>query len=846
ALCKKEVVLYAGPHFWNITCDHILGATIQSETRSLNITAPPTDITCTLKNPSNNSEFPDLIGSGINVQFDWHLERFNTPHKCELVLNYLSFNAGPENMDADYSVPAIITEGEYLWSVLCYNSSIFVSCGPNSLAVVKESQDVTLKEPLDSAIISSSSPVFRWIPEHFIVNPECNLSLSNGNIYRYSCENNKVCSSPSIALPEGPYSWNVSCNSTYGTNNFSKTSQTNSFWIDATKPNTILYAENSSGAAYTCNTPTTDTISVTLSCADPGGSGCSSIEYCVSPNPGCTPNTKYVDPIVISTKTFFRYRSYDKAIPPNIEAIQECIINSVLDSTPPTTSISMTNSEGSYNGVGTSTSIVTVTLSCNDAGSGCDKTYYCLNDGGGCTERVYANSIQVGEGNWDLEFYSVDNAGIEEAHHHQQITVQFPPQPHVPSCTGLFQISNYGIVGIAGMLTVLLIALLYMVSQYIQSPQLEGWARAEIRELIIAGITISIILSATVFSTGAITQVLTGKDPVNLISDVDGAFTVFKTALMNDYQDLVKIANRLGLIIAYTYSASIGSPVYIAIFFGNTTTPYMGGSALMQQLSVLAGSIANGIMIYSAMTLFMKFFYYLSSDFILPIGLALRFIPFTRKIGGTMIGLALAGLFVYPIAMALVAELHTNIALTTPLHSQMTSADFAKLELNLPSYLTMFCTNDFIRMFVNINEFGWWFILCTPICLAYAAIAASSCATGYAACFATFFWACWQPFYGSCWQIVAGYFYPGVQTALFVTSTVAAIVQSEHLANIAGRNLDALFDIIMDKFIIPVSRATAIPVMEAVLVGGLTIVGARALSAVLNGEVAISGLERLI
>lgn len=94
------------------------------------------------------------------------------------------------------------------------------------------------------------------------------------------------------------------------------------------------------------------------------------------------------------------------------------------DLTPPVTTAS--KPAGLYN------TALNITLNCSDtAGSGCATTYYSTN--GATPTTVYSGPIPLGEGNFDLKFYSVDNAGLAEAV--QTVSYQIdltPPQVSPP------------------------------------------------------------------------------------------------------------------------------------------------------------------------------------------------------------------------------------------------------------------------------------------------------------------------------------------------------------------------------------------------------------------------------
>ncbi|MEW6528490.1 MAG: hypothetical protein AB1391_01230 [Candidatus Micrarchaeota archaeon] len=390
----------------------------------------------------------------------------------------------------------------------------------------------------------------------------------------------------------------------------------------------------------------------------------------------------------------------------------------------------------------------------------------------------------------------------------------------------------YTIVPIGGLLAVFIIAIFYMASQFLQNPQLEAWTKNELKELMIAGITISIVYVAMSVSTGELLGTITGyADKSDLISGIETKFNEFENALLNDYNHLIKASNRFGMLSSYTYSQSAG----FIIMFGKTDAPLLGAGGMMQSLSILASSASNGILIYEAMKIFLKFFFDTSINYLLPIAFVFRMLPFTRKIGGTLIALALAGVFIFPFSMVLAATVHDSVGVT---HSQMTSPDFEKITLKLDNRITEMCTDSTLRLLVSLSEYGWWAMIC-PI---YCSIFAAACGPGAPACFA----ACIPPTPGGiCFSSYVYPLYNYIQTAYSIASSIALVTSARNVVpNVESSGV--IFDILTNKLIVPVSVAASLPLMEVVLVGALTVVGARSLSSALGGDIAISGLERLI
>jgi len=163
------------------------------------------------------------------------------------------------------------------------------------------------------------------------------------------------------------------------------------YTYDNTPPTTGISATSPpGGASYTFNTPTTNNVQVTLSCADnAGGSGCASgyPKYCTDSSNTCPPSTTYSSPFTISAEgtTYVRYQSEDNL--GNTETISRTVIK---DTTPPTGSVSI-NGGAAY----TSSTSVTLSLSCSDAS--------------GCTHMKISNTL-AGLGTATIEAYTSSKA----------------------------------------------------------------------------------------------------------------------------------------------------------------------------------------------------------------------------------------------------------------------------------------------------------------------------------------------------------------------------------------------------------------------------------------------------
>jgi len=167
---------------------------------------------------------------------------------------------------------------------------------------------------------------------------------------------------------------------------------------DTTGPTTTA---SPPGGSY--NTPKT----VTLTCSDPGGSGCDKIYYTTNGTEPTPSSPVYSSPISISVTTTLRFYAIDRV--GNSETPKKTEIYT-LDTIAPASTASPRG--GTYSMY----SNIQVTLTCSDTGgSGCDKIYY-TTDGSEPTPSspFYTAPIPIST-TTTLRFYAKDYAGNSES-----------------------------------------------------------------------------------------------------------------------------------------------------------------------------------------------------------------------------------------------------------------------------------------------------------------------------------------------------------------------------------------------------------------------------------------------
>jgi hypothetical protein len=398
----------------------------------------------------------------------------------------------------------------------------------------------------------------------------------------------------------------------------------------------------------------------------------------------------------------------------------------------------------------------------------------------------------------------------------------------------IFASPDFSVVVIAGSVSGAIIGLAFMLANILSNPALEGWAKAEFGEFVIGAITVVLVYALTKGSL-ALLPALTGN--INVDDYLLQKTNEYKQALFSDAEDMIRVSHRVAKLSSFYYTRTSG----LFFYFGKMDAPFMGIGGIRTPLMTLADGIVRALMIYDGFYMLHLFFSGLS-DFLFTIGFALRIIPFTRKSGALLMAVGFAGAVIFPWMFYFATYLHDTIVDEMAkegksIHSLLTSDDLYKLNLHLSDWILEICSNKWIRWLTAITEIGWWAIVCPVFCAIFCVTAL----IGWAHCFIS----CVLPITGWCFTGVSTPLYALYQHAMMITGSIASI-NAVNSVKSAGIDPSVVYDIVMNKLILPVSLSTSLAIGEFVFVCAMTILSVRSLSEAFGGDISIIGFGRLI
>lgn len=365
--------------------------------------------------------------------------------------------------------------------------------------------------------------------------------------------------------------------------------------------------------------------------------------------------------------------------------------------------------------------------------------------------------------------------------------------------------------GAVALLSVMVILAVKLFSDATANPQLGGWVKVELSSTVSALIFAAAVLA--LFASSDMLSILLSSgqsDYEGVIGEIDAGLVSMEGRTGEVMDTSILMLHYITLYSGYSFSYVIPL-VVVNPYYGSS--PFAGFSTFMSSANQAISASVNAMAVLMTMQFLLYYLPFLASRLVY-VGLAIRFIPNARGVGTTLVVLCLAAYFIYPLSVGIANYFNDAV----DLHEATVSADWLYDHFYKNVGIDKFVCQGPMKLAAGIPDVIWEMLICTPIC---AFLGGPAC-------------------YVVCEEIV-GWGYAG-------TVTVGQITVGGIMLN-AMLNGNVSYSAVYDKFT-PFFRYAGnlvlLVYMDAVLVGLLTITGAKALSSSLGGEMHILGLERLI
>jgi hypothetical protein len=382
-------------------------------------------------------------------------------------------------------------------------------------------------------------------------------------------------------------------------------------------------------------------------------------------------------------------------------------------------------------------------------------------------------------------------------------------------------------VPMVAILVVIMLAMTTMLSNSISDPRLEAWAKTELREFAAALILITLIIGFFISSQG-ISYAITGTT-----SYVSTSVTILQSWLSRfDGAYILTILAATRLRLAATFAPYINIPLwYVSISY--STNPLAGVAILITTLTMASQGLTNGIFLLESIKLLVIYMQVIGPPILLPLSFIFRLIPFTRKLGNTLIAITIAGMVFLPFAIILTEALNTTIPASIRPDPKISFSDFMLKLSPEPISLIMstvgpLCESKFIRVMLGLTDPLFALVVCIvlfPIPIVGPGL------------------------FSACFSIVQYVVYPLVteilqliMMILLVAWELAMVIRDAVPGGGYGITAyDALAPFLRD-----VNNLVFLTYIDIIMIMTVTVSGARSLSAAIGGEWYMAGIQRLI
>lgn len=285
------------------------------------------------------------------------------------------------------------------------------------------------------------------------------------------------------------------------------------------------------------------------------------------------------------------------------------------------------------------------------------------------------------------------------------------------------------------------------------------------------------------------------------------------------YSDIIQASGKIRS--AATYAPYMNIPLWF-VSINYASNPLAGIALMLNSLNMGAQALTNVIFLDESIKVLLLFSKAVVPPVLLPLSFVLRMIPFTRKVGSTMIALSIAAVVLFPFAVILTGELNKSITVPSPRID-----DLGALDANPWSMVVVepFCETEAVRMLLGLTDPLFSLVVCIPLLLIPIA---------------------GPGLFAACFNLVMYLIYPLIMLIFQVLMSVLVIIWE--LSLMAGGDVDyamAVFDQVR-PFLGEVNGLVLVSYLDMILIATITIVGARSLSAALGGEAYMAGIQRLI
>ncbi|MCP4648411.1 MAG: hypothetical protein GY852_11890 [bacterium] len=204
---------------------------------------------------------------------------------------------------------------------------------------------------------------------------------------------------------------------------------------------------------------------------------------------------------------------------------------------------------------------------------------------------------------------------------------------------------------IALMAAAIIIILYYMLGKALGSPQIDAFAKEELSQFIITILLVAAWFAIYALVSETLSLAACGDSSCSLFSLAFYSLDVLLYQTMSAYIGFLSIEVFVGVISSIGFSLPLGSPIMGVKWV--SFHPFGGMSMLSNAIVSVIESIGILVGLVVARQQLLTFFQDIVPAFLLPVGLFLRALPFTRVTGSSLIAISFAVFLIFPASIVL-------------------------------------------------------------------------------------------------------------------------------------------------------------------------------------------------
>jgi hypothetical protein len=279
---------------------------------------------------------------------------------------------------------------------------------------------------------------------------------------------------------------------------------------------------------------------------------------------------------------------------------------------------------------------------------------------------------------------------------------------------------------------------------------------------------------------------------------------------------------------AATFAPYINIPLwYVSVSY--STNPLSGIAIMLTTLTMATQGLTNAIFLIEAMRMLIVYMKIVGPKILLPLAFMIRLVPFSRKLGNTLIAISIAGMVLLPYSVIVADALNGTIPSAVLHYPHLSSSNLRSL---IPEPLSMItatvgpiCQSAFMRTMLGLTDPLFALIVCLPL---------------------IFIPFVGQGMFAVCFPLVQNVIFPLITEILQLVMAILLLTWEGVMAGGGAMSFSSnVFDT-LQPFLRDINDLVLLIYLDIILIMTMTVVGARSLSTALGGEWYMAGIQRLV